>query len=258
MKSYEAHKRLESFLVSYVLDKGDSMQKNENENENEEKENEEDEEDESAYWLIPLAVIVIPSFIHSIRTRTFEDFFHYSLYLAIPLEIGLFIFLLYIWHQEGFKRPTREEMIKVIIFSFMMLISGVFYYGVGAALKDLFLWMLAPPLSEGGAIVATMTITLFMGLTLFYIKSRFRSFYGLSEALVGLTVAGYHVAIENSNTSVTTGFYLAILTAGVYLVVRGLDNIHQGLTKEPLDPIAISFLTRFKNKNPTGMHKNDK
>lgn len=224
------------------------MQKNENE-----------EEDEPAYWFtIPASVILILSFIHGIRTRTFEDFLHYSPYLAIPLEIGLFIVLLYYWHKAGFKRPSREEMINVIIFSFALLIASVFYYAVGVAIKDLFLWMQAPSFSETGAIVATMTITLFMGLTLFYIRSRFRSIYGVSEALVGLTVAGYRVAIENSNTSVTTGFYLAILTAGVYLVVRGLDNIHQGLTKEPLDPIAISFLNRFQNKNPTGIHKNDK
>ena len=39
------------------------------------------------------------------------------------------------------------------------------------------------------------------------------------------------------------GFYLALLTAGVYLVVRGLDNIYLGLTKEPIDPLA-SWLGR--------------
>lgn len=229
------------------------MQKNETENENVE------DDDEPMYWFTtPALVILILSFIHGIRTRTFEDFLQYSPYLAIFLEIGLFIVLLYYWHKAGFKRPSREEMINVIIVSFSMLIASVVYYAVGVAIKDLFLWVQAPHFSETGAIVATMTITLLMGLTLFYIRSRFRSIYGVSEALVGLTVAGYRVAIENSNTSVTTGLYLAILTAGVYLVVRGLENIHQGLTKEPLDPIAISFLNRFKNKNPTGMHKNDK
>ena len=35
----------------------------------------------------------------------------------------------------------------------------------------------------------------------------------------------------------------AMLTAGVYLVVRGLDNVHQGLTKDPKDPIGTKLFS---------------
>ena len=57
-------------------------------------------------------------------------------------------------------------------------------------------------------------------------------FYGFTEVLVGATVAGYRVA---TNQGLNTELYLVVLTAGIYLVVRGLDNVQQGLKARPDD-----------------------
>jgi hypothetical protein len=80
-------------------------------------------------------------------------------------------------------------------------------------------------------------------LALFYFRLKLRSVYGFSEAAVGLVVAG-HLAQDRALTISNTGFYFAVLTAGVYLVVRGLDNVHQGLTIDPIAATVLRFLKR--------------
>ena len=68
--------------------------------------------------------------------------------------------------------------------------------------------------------------------------------YGLSEVLVGVSVAVERTTATTASgaSPLDTSFYLAMLTASVYLVVRGLDNIHQGFTNEPIDPIAARIV----------------
>jgi hypothetical protein len=46
-------------------------------------------------------------------------------------------------------------------------------------------------------------------------------------------------------------FYLALLTAGVYLCVRGFDNIHPGSTKAPLDPVLVFLKARIVPRSAT-------
>lgn len=43
-------------------------------------------------------------------------------------------------------------------------------------------------------------------------------------------------------------FYFALLTARVFLVVRGLDNIHQSAFKEPKDPVALWVMDALRQK----------
>lgn len=81
--------------------------------------------------------------------------------------------------------------------------------------------------------------TLVVGMLLFAIRLKWRCLYGASEATVGVVVASQRFYHDVVATNTPTPFVvLAILTAGVYLVVRGADNIHQGLVKEPLDPFG--------------------
>ena len=81
---------------------------------------------------------------------------------------------------------------------------------------------------------------------LFPFRLRYRCLYGVSEACVGLAVAANHAW---PGAGIGAEFYLTVLTAGVYLVVRGLDNIHQGW-KAKSDPLAETIIdaasSRFK------------
>jgi hypothetical protein len=96
-------------------------------------------------------------------------------------------------------------------------------------------WATRPDIAPTWRIVAVLVVTLVVSVGLFLFRLKARCVYGCTEALAGLYAA----------QSVTTGdkhglpFFFALLTAGVYLYVRGLDNMHQGATKPPLDPVWI-------------------
>jgi hypothetical protein len=94
--------------------------------------------------------------------------------------------------------------------------------------------------------------TRLVGCLLFWFRLRLRCLYGLTETIVGLAVAGIRITTVSSvETLRDPNFYLVVLTAGVYLVVRGLDNMHQGLTKEPIDPIASRLVNWYRTLGTT-------
>jgi hypothetical protein len=60
-------------------------------------------------------------------------------------------------------------------------------------------------------------------------------------------IACYGFALDAKATS-DPNLYITMLTAGVALVVRGLDNVHQWLAKERKDPAAsrlVDYFSRF-------------
>lgn len=78
---------------------------------------------------------------------------------------------------------------------------------------------------------------LIIAALLFRFRLRWRACYGVTEALVGLLIAP-----QKLHNLGGTSLMLALLTASVYLVVRGFDNVHQGLTKEPRDAWATAII----------------
>jgi hypothetical protein len=201
--------------------------------------------------LIAPAVIMIFmvwAVIHTARKYSESDFFRYSLYtsLAIAAIFGAAIFSHWKEHKGPFfERPIVEDVVPLVRTLIALPLGGAVYFSVGASLIDVFFWLRSTlPIGQ-----FTALLTLPVGLLLFYFRLKLRAFYGLTEALVGMAVAAQRasdigvIALDNRN------FYLAILTAGIYLVVRGLDNIHQGLTKPHLDPLAAKLIARFKSKS---------
>lgn len=91
------------------------------------------------------------------------------------------------------------------------------------------LWAKLDPLRDQTQfMVVTGLMTLSFGGIFFLFRLKQRFLYGCTEAIVGVLVGMHRVTLEQwSGMPRSSGFYLALLTAGVYLVVRGLDNIHQ-------------------------------
>jgi vacuolar-type H+-ATPase subunit I/STV1 len=97
--------------------------------------------------------------------------------------------------------------------------------------------------------IAVALSSLAIGAVLFAVRYKFRCVYGFTEAIAGVIVAAYQtrtaLPIPGLDAlpapTANPGYYLAVLTAGVYLIVRGFDNIHQGYTKDPKDPVAIAL-----------------
>lgn len=84
------------------------------------------------------------------------------------------------------------------------------------------------------------------GFFLFKFREWDRSLYGLTEVFCGMFVPAYKLfsnhsmAIEVGLETLNFDFYIFALTAGVYLVVRGLDNINQGQKSKRSSKISSS------------------
>jgi len=96
-----------------------------------------------------------------------------------------------------------------------------------------YIWLRSAPLSQGWLVTIVVLATAIAGAVLFAFRLYARALYGSTEAIVGLLIAGQRAAVETRWPIEDLSFDLAVLTAGVYLVVRGLDNVHQALKKEP-------------------------
>lgn len=83
--------------------------------------------------------------------------------------------------------------------------------------------------------------TFIFGLLFFLIRTIWRVTYGISEIIAGVCIASYRAfGTKEWLISVNMDLYLVVLTAGVYLVVRGLDNVSQGI-KQSNDPMVRAW-----------------
>jgi len=101
----------------------------------------------------------------------------------------------------------------------------------------LYLWTQAPATNSTFALAVCVPATLVAGMALFWFRLKIRSLYGVAEVLVGLAVAISQVMQASQGNAVTVYFVVAYLTASLYLIVRGLDNIHQALSAPSPDPV---------------------
>ncbi|MDB5987233.1 MAG: hypothetical protein JWR16_2286 [Nevskia sp.] len=201
--------------------------------------------------LHPVVYVVLAPFMfwgifHAIQTRTAQDFVRYASYIALPLGGLLLIGLLIAWKDADFRRPSLEQVVILLFAPVGLFLAAAAYYALGAALKDASVWLKASSSSGALTVPGTILATLGAGLALFYFRLYLRSLYGLTEVMVGLAIAAMRVAGDTAPAFESPAYLLALLTAGVYLVVRGLDNIHQGIVKEPYDPIARGLIDYFK------------
>ncbi|QGW82118.1 hypothetical protein [Variovorax paradoxus] len=117
-----------------------------------------------------------------------------------------------------------------------------------AGITMLYEWARAPQTSELLVLWLSVPATLLLGGTAFLFRLRLRCLYGISEVGAGLFVAWFQVRGGSSGNLLSGAFLLAFITAAVYLVVRGLDNVHQGWKAEPPDPFAALLKARLASK----------
>lgn len=173
--------------------------------------------------------------------RDWVEIFLYSYIAAMPIA---YMFL----RREGriyldrAQTPSAKLRVSITLLLPTLFVAaiitpiGSLFYGLGAALIDIFHWIVTTLSERGRSTSLAVAATALVGFFLFVFRLKFRCIYGLTEAIVGLLVAGQRVNTEKS-VSADVALLLALLTAGVYLVVRGLDNIHQGW-KARSDPAA--------------------
>lgn len=129
----------------------------------------------------------------------------------------------------------------IIIFIMSMLyiepLIGVLY------LADDFVNIFKNAIHEA-SIFLIVTFTFFISLIgglAFLMRLYWRSIYGLTEVLTGIAIIVYRLTNQSNQNSLNMDFFIAIITAGIYLIVRGLDNMHQGWK----DDVEIRALIKY-------------
>lgn len=110
--------------------------------------------------------------------------------------------------------------------------AGMSCYGLFAALSD------ASNLIIHSAPAAHAALVLVAGICLYAARRWVRAVYGLTEVALGVFIGGQKLAGPATDSlDWSLEIAIATLTAGIYLVVRGLDNIEQGVSKPPRDAL---------------------
>lgn len=204
------------------------------------------------YFQLFLILVAPFCIAYAIYSRTLDDFIFYVGRVACFVVLLLFFWVVTQRMSSTLKggRAPRAIPIKTFVkfFGAIALISipvGVLYYSLGVVLIDAWSnlknWKALIEQRPIALAVGTFAV-LTMGLLFFWFRLRARFIYGASEALAGIAFATHRLAREPDITLPSDdSFYFAVLTAGVYLIVRGLDNMHQGL-KDKSDFLAKALV----------------
>ena len=201
---------------------------------------------------VVLVLGTLYSIIYTIVNRTFDDFLKYSIYISGFTLIFILVIIVIFSYRSISSNLTKDNIIFTLGIIVATLFTGPLYYSIVVAIKDLYFWTQSSAISREWAIVFVLVTTIIFGFSLFFFRLYARGIYGFTEIIAGLGVAAQKVYTEKSLDLTKSSFYFVILTAAIYLVVRGLDNIHQSLTKDPIDPYARNiYLHLFKGKSST-------
>ena len=214
-----------------------------------------------------LALMTIAAGVHTIRSRTVNDFLSDALPIAGTLIVVVLIGVIKLYRsEEGARQPANKGGSTLAAIGYMLLAVlvlvptlSVAFYVLGVSLKDLFVWARAfgteASFGPGRVRMVVALLSLGLGAGLYAIRKHFRTCYGVTEIVVGVLVALVKTSESppDFNTTVvashvTSTFAVAILTASVYLVVRGFDNAAEGLKgrKDPLAGAVLDWLRRHR------------
>ena len=203
----------------------------------------------SAYIVGILALLA--AIYTSLSRHSFKDFLHDTAPIAAILTAVVGSWSIYSMRMDKARWPkvrTSKWMdIKATIGVTLILVSvlSVGFYVFKVSLIALFAWARSiigqPSLGPTRVRIIVAVSALFIGGVCYFLRSRLRACYGLTEILVGILVALSKTSETppGSNnldvTQVSPTFAIAILTASVYLIVRGLDNLVEGSKEERED-----------------------
>jgi hypothetical protein len=62
-----------------------------------------------------ILLVIVPLITHAVFSRALSDFLFYPLYFAAPATLILYLFGLFRWRQNGFKRPGAEDFVLAVL-----------------------------------------------------------------------------------------------------------------------------------------------
>ena len=181
--------------------------------------------------------------VYAANRRTFIDFLLYSTYIAIPLILASASLLNSTDLAGRGNRTLRRFAAQYGSIVVVNYIIATVCYSAYVSVANFSDWISTPTWTKADDLPVVVLAAMLVALLLFVFRLTCRAMYGLSEIATGIGII-VHKTVSDQATLLNQdqGFFLAILTAGIYLMVRGMDNVHQGITKEPLDPLFNLFL----------------
>jgi hypothetical protein len=171
--------------------------------------------------------------------RTVADFIEYSTQIAVIQ--GFFVYYrIFLWWRIAARPKFRLKLLllMIVVLPFGLILLSILYYALWAGLKESYFQIESLIPSKIFATGFTVIAVILVGYLLFQFRMAARFCYGLTEAVVGVIVAVSRIPFQiRDPASWDTGTYLAMLTAGVYLLVRGFDNMYVGLKPDSYDRI---------------------
>ncbi len=144
---------------------------------------------------------------------------------------------------------TRDDWLEYGLLLLGATLGGLFAYALLG-----FGWRFLSLLAQAPVLFGLVVLPVF-AIVLFLIRLNWRACYGFVEAIVGLWVGINKIDLGALHGDVLEPLnrLTVVLCAGVYLIVRGLDNIHTGLgldhTKpRRIDPVAVAVM-RFLGRH---------
>ncbi len=191
-------------------------------------------------FFIVVNAITLLAIYHAATTRTTEDYLQYGGGIGVTSLLLLGNELLKDHWKSRRIIGWKKLFLLVNLALGIIAGTGALYYSFAASTYDFVKWLIEQWERHDIGPFFVSTVVFVTGLILFWFRLRCRATYGFTEVLVGVSIASYKYvevsAYTNTALPVDLNFLIALLTAGVYLVVRGLDNIQQGLITEPGDP----------------------
>lgn len=191
----------------------------------------------------PVVVLLILAVVmHTIFHRTPSELFGESFPIAVFLAIISYGFFAMRWSILGRPKISIHLFLLPVLYLPVVIVAlSVVYYGIWAALQDSYIWVehQSPPRGFFVAFIGVMVFVLGYALFLFRLHARF--FFGLTEAVTGLVIALGNIPANADPVLWSSQIFIVILTTGIFLIVRGFDNMHLGLKSETRDALLRAF-----------------
>lgn len=193
-------------------------------------------------WIAS-SVVVLGGAGYALYARNPSDVLTYSSWIGITLELAAVLLVLVLTVAAAFRegrKGFRQVAAELWILLPLVLIAwmyGVVLYGLGAFLTDAYnaITQTDRPASwqDWRKVALLSTLPLILGGLFFVVRLRTRGIYGLIEVGVAVVIfVNLMIVDPGKQATVAAGLAdpklaLGLLTASIYVVVRGLDNIHQ-------------------------------
>jgi len=178
--------------------------------------------------------------------RSVGDWVEYPSQLAAIFAIAMYTFFFNHWMTNG--RPkfgVKIILLFAVYIPLAAILSGILFYALGVTIKDAYLWLEASAPLKVFSPVLIGGVALGIGYLLFVFRARAPFVYGMTEVCIGVVVAILRIPDWSAApTNWDSEIFIAMLSAGVYLVVRGFDNMNRGLKPESYDAVLAELKER--------------